>query len=71
MTFASEEVRHTFHLLPTQKQYEWVSLDSYLAESGKLLHIEEVRQYVDDLFVKLVIRDRLHDEFIGERLGQP
>lgn len=71
MTFSSEEVRHTFHMLPTQKQYEWVSLDSYLAESGKLLHIEEVRQYVDDLFVKVIVRDRLDPELNINRLGPP
>ena len=42
MTFASEELRTKFHLLPTQKQYEWAQLEYYLADSGKMLHVEHI-----------------------------
>lgn len=59
MTFASEELRHIFHQLPTQKQYEWVSLDEYLAQSGKLLHIEQLCAGVDEYSLRCTVHDTL------------
>lgn len=57
MTFASEEVRHYFHNLPTQKQYEWASFDESLAIAGKALHVERVTLEDGGFVLELTVRD--------------
>lgn len=42
MRFASEEVRHAFHSLPAETQYEWVQFNETLADSGDMLIVCEV-----------------------------
>lgn len=40
MTFASEEVRTTFHTLSTQTQYDWANIEELLAQMGYALFVE-------------------------------
>lgn len=59
MTYESEEVRHAFHALPTQTQYEWTKWDNELADTGYELHIEGVKNSKDFLEVCIRVNQQL------------
>lgn len=63
MTFASEEVRTEFHLLPAQKQLELCELELYYYRLGKQLHIESVKQDQDGSEVLIRIDEKLELAF--------
>lgn len=54
MTFANEQLRTSFHKLPTQVQFEWETLAHQLAVSGKFLHIENIAH--NDGVLKVLVR---------------
>lgn len=47
MTFENEDVRHLFHQLPTQTQYDWMKMDEDQALGGNWLHVESVTVNAD------------------------
>ena len=47
MTFESEEIRHAFHLLPTQIQYDWNAHEQRFSFEGRWIHVLDVRHRED------------------------
>lgn len=43
MQFSSEEIRLTYHELPTQEQVTYLAIERLLAEEGRVLEIVDVR----------------------------
>lgn len=59
MTYADEDVRHAFHALPTQTQFEWTRWDEDLARTGYVLHVEHVSNTRDYLQVTIRVDKKL------------
>ncbi len=59
MMFGNDFTQKMFHLLPLDKQREYLALADYLAESGKSLRIEAVIH--DDYRLDVIIR--ISDKF--------
>lgn len=43
MTFEDEDIRHAFHLLPTEKQEFYSRLQDEANKYGKVLHVLDVK----------------------------
>lgn len=54
MTFASEEIRFTFHTLPTERQVEFVETEERLAKLGLYVVIENV--LLDGRHLEVLVR---------------
>lgn len=67
MTFASEEVRHAFHALPTQTQYEWLHWDEQLASGAYELHVQAVENTPDHLQMSVRIDKKLKRSSLDPR----
>lgn len=59
MTFADEDTRTAFHLLPTHTQYEWSQFADFLHKQGRTLHITGVQTDSTHLEVSV----RIHQQF--------
>lgn len=62
MTYESEIVQETFHLLPTAEQIAWMESENELAKQGYALHIECVEVKHGQLVVSVKARRRMESE---------
>lgn len=61
MTFANDLVRMLYHKLPTEQQVQYSRLEEFLANSGKVLHVDCVMQLDHELELVIRVREQLDD----------